>query len=46
MKNALAAGMLAADFKTPWDFLAKTTAKSRTESRDEATSYANQMWRT
>ena len=37
----LSAGILAVDFKTPWDFLAKTTAEARSP---EATSSANQIW--
>ena len=37
----LAAGVLAVDFKTPWDFLAKTNAEARSA---EATSSVNQIW--
>lgn len=37
----LAAGMLAVDFKTPWDFLAETNAEGRSP---EATSSANLKW--
>ena len=37
----LAAGMLVAEFKTPWNLLAKTNAEGRSP---EATSSANQIW--
>src|SRR3989344_3406564 len=37
----LSAGMLLADFKTPWNFLAETNAEGRSP---EATSSANQFW--
>ena len=37
----LSAGMLLADFKTPWNFLAETNAEGRSP---EATSSANQIW--
>ncbi len=37
----LAAGILAVDFKTPWDFLAETTAEARSA---EATSDPNLKW--
>jgi len=35
------AGMLLAEFKTPWNFLAETNAEGRSP---EATSSANQIW--
>ena len=37
----LSAGMLLAEFKTPWNFLAETNAEGRSP---EATSSANQIW--
>ncbi|OGN11149.1 MAG: hypothetical protein A3C69_01780 [Candidatus Yanofskybacteria bacterium RIFCSPHIGHO2_02_FULL_43_12] len=37
----LSAGMLLAEFKTPWNFLAETNAEGRSP---EATSSANQFW--
>jgi len=37
----LAAEMLLAEFKTPWNFLAETNAEGR---NPEATSSANQIW--
>jgi len=37
----LAAGMLAVDFKNPWDFLVKTNAEARSA---EATSSVNLKW--
>ena len=37
----LSAGILLAEFKTPWNFLAETTAEARSA---EATSSANQIW--
>ena len=37
----LSAGMLLAEFKAPWNFLAETNAEGRSP---EATSSANQIW--
>jgi hypothetical protein len=40
----LTAGMLLAEFKTPWNFLAEIPAQARAKGAGEVNSDANQFW--